>query len=264
MARKPRQFFKASAWELDDAEEENVEIVVNHSPKAFVTENGKLKGMLFDIMEYDLDAKGRITAETHHRRGVPAGRRHRAGHRPGKRLSLDRARPRHRVRQVGRADGRQDDLRVHACRACSSAATPPSARRTSSGRSSTVTRPPSRSTSYCQGEPVARAPARRHEPADLQDGHARVGLQQQLQQRGAPADAPRGPEGALREAEYRGRAGLHGRAGHGRGRALPELRRADGLHRQAVHRVRCLRRHLPGGLPDHHAGTAPRKNCVAG
>jgi len=63
MARKPRQFFKASAWELDDAEEENVEIVINRSPKAFVTEGGKLKGMLFDIMEYDLDAKGRITAE---------------------------------------------------------------------------------------------------------------------------------------------------------------------------------------------------------
>src|SRR6185503_13828502 len=63
MARKPRQFFKASAWELDDAEEENVEIVINRSPKAFVTEGGKLRGMLFDVMEYDLDARGRITAE---------------------------------------------------------------------------------------------------------------------------------------------------------------------------------------------------------
>jgi len=63
MARKPRGFFKASAWELDDAEEENVEIVVNHSPKSFVIEGGKLTGMLFDKMEYDLDAKGRITAE---------------------------------------------------------------------------------------------------------------------------------------------------------------------------------------------------------
>jgi formate dehydrogenase (NADP+) beta subunit len=43
MARKPRQFFKASAWELEDAEEENVEIVVNRSPKAFVVEGGKLR-----------------------------------------------------------------------------------------------------------------------------------------------------------------------------------------------------------------------------
>lgn len=61
MARKPRQFFKASPWELEDAEEENVEIVVNHSPKAFVVENGKLVGMTFEIMEYDTDERGRIT-----------------------------------------------------------------------------------------------------------------------------------------------------------------------------------------------------------
>jgi NADPH-dependent glutamate synthase beta subunit-like oxidoreductase len=61
MARKPREFFKASAWELDDAEEENVEIIVNHSPKAFVHDNGKLTGMLFELMEYDIDANGRIT-----------------------------------------------------------------------------------------------------------------------------------------------------------------------------------------------------------
>ena len=63
MARKPRQFFKASEWELEDAEEEHVKIVINRSPKAFVVENGRLKGMTFDVMEYDIDAKGRITAE---------------------------------------------------------------------------------------------------------------------------------------------------------------------------------------------------------
>lgn len=61
MARKPRQFFKASEWELEDAEEERVEIVVNHSPKRFVVEAGRLVGMLFDKLEYDLDEHGRIT-----------------------------------------------------------------------------------------------------------------------------------------------------------------------------------------------------------
>jgi formate dehydrogenase (NADP+) beta subunit len=60
MARKPRQFFKASDWELEDAEEERVEIVVNHAPKAFVVEQGKLVGMRFDRLEYDLDERGRI------------------------------------------------------------------------------------------------------------------------------------------------------------------------------------------------------------
>jgi len=59
MARKPRDFFKASAWELEDAEEEQVEIVINRSPKEFVLENGKLKGMVFEVMEYDIE-NGRI------------------------------------------------------------------------------------------------------------------------------------------------------------------------------------------------------------
>jgi NADPH-dependent glutamate synthase beta subunit-like oxidoreductase/ferredoxin len=60
MARKPRGFFKASAWELEDAEEENVEILVNHSPKEFVFENGKLVGMKFELMDYQIDENGRI------------------------------------------------------------------------------------------------------------------------------------------------------------------------------------------------------------
>jgi NADPH-dependent glutamate synthase beta subunit-like oxidoreductase/ferredoxin len=62
MARKPRAFFKASDWELEDAEEENVGIVVNHSPKAFAIEGGKLTGMTFELMEYVLDGT-RIVAE---------------------------------------------------------------------------------------------------------------------------------------------------------------------------------------------------------
>ncbi len=64
MARKPRGFFKASDWELEDAEEENVEIVINHSPKEFVVENGKLVGMKFELMEYNVDDKGGIDRGT--------------------------------------------------------------------------------------------------------------------------------------------------------------------------------------------------------
>ncbi len=62
IARKPRQFFKASDWELEDAEEERVEIVVNMSPKEFVIENGKLVGMRFDELEHELDGSGEIVA----------------------------------------------------------------------------------------------------------------------------------------------------------------------------------------------------------
>ena len=64
MARKPRGYFKASDWELEDAEEENVEIIVNHSPKEFVIKNGKLVGMKFDQMEYNIDDNGRIDRGT--------------------------------------------------------------------------------------------------------------------------------------------------------------------------------------------------------
>jgi len=64
MARKPRGWFKASEWELEDAEEENVEIVVNHSPKAFVSKDGKLEGMLFEEMEYDVDENGQLSRGT--------------------------------------------------------------------------------------------------------------------------------------------------------------------------------------------------------
>jgi NADPH-dependent glutamate synthase beta subunit-like oxidoreductase/ferredoxin len=64
MARKPRGFFKASDWELEDAEEENVEILVNHSPKSFVIEDGKLVGMVFENMEYEVAENGRIDRGT--------------------------------------------------------------------------------------------------------------------------------------------------------------------------------------------------------
>src|SRR5262249_36300402 len=57
MARRPRGYFKASPWELDDAEEEGIDIVINHAPKRFVMENGKLTGMEFERLEWDAEAK---------------------------------------------------------------------------------------------------------------------------------------------------------------------------------------------------------------
>ncbi len=64
MARKPREFFKASDWELEDAEEENVDILINHSPKNFVIEDGHLVGMTFELMEYKVDERGGIDRGT--------------------------------------------------------------------------------------------------------------------------------------------------------------------------------------------------------
>jgi formate dehydrogenase beta subunit len=48
IARKTRKYFKASPWELEDAEEEHVEILENLQPIRFIVENGTLTGMEFD------------------------------------------------------------------------------------------------------------------------------------------------------------------------------------------------------------------------
>ncbi len=70
MARKPRRFFKASEWELEDAEQESVQIVVDRAPKSFVVEAGHLTGMIFERLEHDLHdgeiVATRVVAEEFH------------------------------------------------------------------------------------------------------------------------------------------------------------------------------------------------------
>ncbi len=66
IARKTRKYFKASPWELEDAEEEHVDILENHSPVRFVIENGKLTGMEFDTFT-SREENGKLIQE-------PAGR----------------------------------------------------------------------------------------------------------------------------------------------------------------------------------------------
>ncbi|MGA8016554.1 MAG: FAD-dependent oxidoreductase [Candidatus Dormiibacterota bacterium] len=62
VARRPRAFFKASEWELEDAEEEEIEIRVNHAPKRFLVEDGRLVGMEFDQLSWDETATQSVTA----------------------------------------------------------------------------------------------------------------------------------------------------------------------------------------------------------
>jgi formate dehydrogenase beta subunit len=62
IARRGRKHFKASPWELEDAEEEQVEIIENHAPKRFVVENGKLVGMEFERLHWSEDANGKQTS----------------------------------------------------------------------------------------------------------------------------------------------------------------------------------------------------------
>jgi formate dehydrogenase (NADP+) beta subunit len=58
IARKTRKYFKASPWELEDAEEEGVEIMENLQPVRFITKNGKMIGMEFDqFKSIEIDGK---------------------------------------------------------------------------------------------------------------------------------------------------------------------------------------------------------------
>ena len=101
---------KASPWEKEDAIHEDIPILNFMVPIAFVHDNGKLTGVTFQKVKAEYDAKGR-------RNLVPSGEprpdhrmRRRAGRgRPGERLPLDRARLRHRVRQMEHAQGRSQD-----------------------------------------------------------------------------------------------------------------------------------------------------------
>ena len=119
-------------------------------------------------------------------------RRRAGGGRPGERLPLDRARRRHRVRQVGHAQGRSRRPWPRPTRRCSSAATRPSARRTSSGRWRTATTPRCRSTRCCSGEDITERPLPDVQISVAEDGHPRVELRQRhLQRQALPGAASR-------------------------------------------------------------------------
>jgi len=62
IARKTRKYFKASPWELEDAEEEKVEILENLSPVRFVVENGKLTGLEFEQFKSE-EVDGKLVQE---------------------------------------------------------------------------------------------------------------------------------------------------------------------------------------------------------
>ena len=62
IARRSRPYFKASPWELEDAEEEGVQIVENHAPKRFVVEQGRLVAMELDRLRW-FEVGGRQKSE---------------------------------------------------------------------------------------------------------------------------------------------------------------------------------------------------------
>ena len=59
VVRSPYADMKASPWEKEDAQHEGIPIFDNHTPKEFVVEDGKLKGMLFEKVEAVYDENGK-------------------------------------------------------------------------------------------------------------------------------------------------------------------------------------------------------------
>ncbi|MFN2445154.1 MAG: FAD-dependent oxidoreductase [Vicinamibacterales bacterium] len=70
IARKTRKYFKASPWELEDAEEEGVEILENLQPVRFIVEGGKLTGMEFERFTSS-EVNGKLQQQTVGREIIP-------------------------------------------------------------------------------------------------------------------------------------------------------------------------------------------------
>lgn len=59
VVRSPKADMKASPWEIEDAMHEDIPFYENHVPKSFVTENGKLVGMTFELVRAEYDDNGK-------------------------------------------------------------------------------------------------------------------------------------------------------------------------------------------------------------
>jgi formate dehydrogenase (NADP+) beta subunit len=59
VVRSPFADMKASPWEKEDAQHEDIPIIDNHVPKSFVVEEGRLKGVMFEKVEAKYDADGK-------------------------------------------------------------------------------------------------------------------------------------------------------------------------------------------------------------
>ena len=138
-------------------------------------------------------------------------------------------------------------------RRSSSAAMRRSARRTSSGRWRTATRPRSRSTSSSSGEDVNDRPLPAVEVVSQKMGIHEWSYDNDIAHDKRYRVPTRDNVIALKDIRTEVELGYDDQARLPGSAALPELRRADRVHRPALHRVRRLRRYLPDGLHHLHA-----------
>ena len=205
IARKTRKYFKASPWELEDAEEEQVEILENLQPIRFVVENGVLTGMEFDKFR-STEVDGQLKQEVIGREIIPCDTVVLA-------IGQDNAFP-WIERDIGIEFGKWDMPVVDKTTFMSTrpgvffggdAAFGPAniIWAVEHGHQAAIS-----IHNYCQGVPVTERPAGGDDADQHQDGAARVGLRQRLRRQQAPEDGPRGPGGPLQEPQHRSGAGF--------------------------------------------------------
>ena len=250
IARKTRKYFKASPWELEDAEEEQVEILENLQPVRFIIENGMLTGMEFEKFRSTETDKG-LKQEVIGREIIPCDTVVLA-------IGQDNAFP-FIERNIGLEFGKWDMPVVDKTTFMSTrpgvffggdAAFGPAniIWAVEHGHQAAIS-----IHNYCQGVAVTERP-----PQGMTLTSTKMGLHEWAysnnyntaqRQKMQHVDLP------VRFAEHVDGSGegIHRRADARGSRALSQLRHRDALHRFAVHRVRRLHRHLSGRLPDHRA-----------
>ena len=245
---------KASPWEKEDAMHEGIPILNFLVPKEFTHENGKLTGVTFEKVKAEYDDKGR-------RKLVPTGE-------PDQHFPCDDV-----LVAVGQENAFPWIERDIGIEFDDSGACPRSTRRPCSsthpkvffggdaafgpkniiwavahGHEAAVS-----IDKMLNGEDIADRPLPAVELISQKMGIHEWSYDNEIEPDKRYKVPHRDTVVALQGHQGRGRARLRRAAGAEGGRALPELRRADGVHRAAVHRVRRLRRHLPDGLHHLHA-----------
>ena len=249
IARRGRKYFKASPWELEDAEEEGVHIVENHAPKRFVVENGKLVGMEMDVLRWT-EKNGKQKSEVidtvmlpcddvilaigqenafpwierdvgldFDKHGMPVvDRTTMMSTKPGVFFGGDAAwGPENIIWAVEHGHQAAISINNH-CQGASLTERP------AYGMNLVSSKVGMHSWSYSNDYSSAQRMKMKHE--DLTKRFKGLGVEVELGSR---------------------------RADGGRGAAVPQLRRADELHGEPLHRVRRVHRRLPGELPDDHS-----------
>ncbi len=243
---------KASPWEKEDAIGEDIPILNFHVPKSFSHQDGKLTGVWFEKVKAEYDSKGR-------RKLVSTGE-------PDQHFECDDV-----LVAIGQENAfpwierdagiEFDEWGLPTLDPATFQSTNPKVYfggdsafgpkniiwAVAHGHDAAIS-----IDKACNGEDPARAAGTGGDARQPEDGHPRVELRQRYLHREALQGASRREAGRAEGHQDRGRARFRSEARVPRGPALPELRRADRLQREAVHRVRCLRRHLSDRLHQLH------------